>query len=127
MTPPTDSKEDSDMTDIGYPVPLEDMTVEQLEAVLENESDVLDGADIYGVIATVADYLDIDLVAALTVESPTYDESTIPTEMLDRIRNGSRGEFGLIGDLIDNSQSNPSSAFPALLKMALADNELGER
>lgn len=103
---------------------MRDMTIEALEARIEEEGDNLDGADIYGVIATVADFLDIDLEAALSVSSA---EADITDELEDRINLLSRGETRLIADLVENSQSNPSSAYPTLLLMVRMDNEIARR
>jgi len=109
--------------------PLSELSTEVLEHLIEEESDTLDGADIYGVIATVADFLDIHLPAALySLLLPNQrDEVDAPQTVLDAQESLSRGEVRLIGDLIDNSQSNPSSAYPALMRIALADQELSER
>lgn len=117
------------MTQVGYPSTIEDMTPDQLEALMENESDVLDGADIYGVIATVADFIDLPLVSTIyALMLPHQREGfDINPDLIISEDRLSTGEVRLIGDLIDNSQSNPSSAYPALLRMALADNELGNR
>lgn len=100
--------------------------MEGYEQEISDLGDNLDGADIFGILLTVADHLDMDLEAALTLVQVNYSESDIDTDMIDRVNDLSRSEVHLIRDLIENSQSNPSSAYPALLRMAEIDNLIAD-
>ena len=83
----------------------------RLEKKIEELGEELDAADIFGVLSTVADHLNLDLV-----------------RILSDIKNDEIGssDHQIITDLLESSQSNFVKAVHNLLEMAIADQAIAD-
>lgn len=86
--------------------PTPDETKEEIERQLE----VLDPADLWGVVQIIADALDLDLVQLFM-------------EMKRGTRRFDGGEAAIM-DIVDNSQSNADRSIDALYRAAILDDHL---